>query len=53
MGYILDTHVLLWLIFESDKLSDSARQALSNGIEKMSIITSDENIQKYDVPWVW
>ncbi|MCL2217439.1 MAG: type II toxin-antitoxin system VapC family toxin [Defluviitaleaceae bacterium] len=21
--------------------------------EKMSIITGDENIQKYDVPWVW
>ena len=127
MEYILDTHVLLWLIFDSDKLSDSARQVLSNGfvkkyvcasslweisiknrlgklplpdgmngilsaiktrgfgiigldhmhieaynklplihrdpfdgiiiatalIEKMSIITSDENIQKYDAPWVW
>ena len=22
-------------------------------LEKMTIITADENIQKYDVPWVW
>jgi len=22
-------------------------------VEKMTIITVDENIQKYDVPWVW
>ena len=127
MEYILDAHVLLWLIFDSDKLSDVARQVLSNGfvkkhicasslweisiknrigklplpegmqgihtaiktrgfgiigldylhieaynklplihrdpfdgiiiatalVEKMSIITADENIQKYDVSWVW
>ena len=123
----MDTHILLWLIFDSDKLSDVARQVLSNGfvkkhicasslweisiknrigklplpegmqsilsairtrgfgiigldylhiesyntlplihrdpfdgiiiatalVEKMSIITADENIQKYDVSWVW
>jgi len=127
MEYILDTHVLLWLIFDSDKLSVSARHVLSNDfakkyvcasslweisiknrigklplpegtqgifsalkargfgiigldhlhieaynalplihrdpfdgiiiatalIENMTIITADENIQKYDVPWVW
>ena len=127
MECILDTHILLWLIFDSDKLSDVARQVLSNGfvkkhicvsslweisiknrigklplpegiqgilsairkrgfgiigfdylhveayntlplihrdpfdgiiiatahIEKMTIITADENIQKYDVSWVW
>jgi len=22
-------------------------------VEKMSIVTGDENIQKYDVPWIW
>ena len=22
-------------------------------LEKMTIVTADENIQKYDVPWVW
>ena len=127
MEYILDTHVLLWLIFDSDKLSDSVHKVLSNNlirkyvcasslweisiknrigklplpdgmqgifsalntrgfgiigldnlhieaynllplihrdpfdgiiiatavVEKMSIITADENIQKYDVSWVW
>ncbi|MCL2500949.1 MAG: type II toxin-antitoxin system VapC family toxin [Defluviitaleaceae bacterium] len=127
MEYIVDTHVLLWLIFDSSRLSASAHLVLSNGfakkhvcasslweisiknrigklplpegmqgilsairtrgfgiigldylhieaynllplinrdpfdgiiiatalVEKMSIITADENIQKYDVPWVW
>jgi len=127
MEYILDTHVLLWLIFDSDKLSEPARQVLSNSfarkyvcasslwevsiknrigkiplpegmqgifsalrtrgfgiigldylhieaynalplihrdpfdgiivatalVENMTIITADENIQKYDVSWVW
>jgi len=127
MEYILDTHVLLWLIFDSDKLSDSAHQMLSNSfvrkhvcasslweisiknrigklplpdgtqgilsalrtrgfgiigldylhieaynalplihrdpfdgiiiatalVENMTVITADENIQKYDVPWIW
>ena len=127
MDYILDTHVLLWSMFESIKLSPSAQKILqdknvrrfvsissmweiaiknrigklplTNGIvdvfsaaerrgygivgidqqhiefynalpllhrdpfdgiivatallEKMTIITADENIQKYDVPWVW
>ena len=127
MEYILDTHVLLWSMFEPAKLSKStqkilldknAQRAISissiweiaiknrigkltlpNGIadvfsaietrgygildidqkhieifnalpllhrdpfdgiiiatallEKMTIVTADENIQKYDVPWVW
>jgi len=22
-------------------------------VENMTILTSDENIQKYDVPWIW
>lgn len=22
-------------------------------LEKMTIVTTDENIQKYDVPWIW
>ncbi|MCL2199275.1 MAG: PIN domain-containing protein [Defluviitaleaceae bacterium] len=22
-------------------------------VENMTIITTDENIQKYDVPWIW
>ena len=127
MDYILDTHVVLWSMFESVKLSQSAQDILMdrkfrkfvsissmweiaiknrigklplpNGIadvfttiekrgygvlgvdqqhietyiilpllhrdpfdgiiiataflEDMTIITADENIQKYDVPWVW
>ncbi|MCL2204187.1 MAG: type II toxin-antitoxin system VapC family toxin [Defluviitaleaceae bacterium] len=127
MEYILDTHVLLWLIFDSNKLSDPARKVLSNGfvrkhvcasslweisiknrigklplpdgmpgilsairergfgiigldylhieaynalplvhrdpfdgiiaatahVEAMTIITADENIQKFDVSWIW
>jgi len=127
MNYILDTHTLLWSIFDSDKLSKSAQKIIldedsrkfisvislweiaiknrigklpfPNGIadifygvevmgygmakvehshfeayaelplihrdpfdgmiiataiaEDMAIITADENIQKYDVSWVW
>jgi len=127
MDYILDTHVLLWSIFDSNKLSESSQRILldsdcrkfisistmweisiknrigklplpkgisdvfaeaeMNGfgvveinqkcveiyntlplihrdpfdgiiiataiLGKMTIITADENIQKYDVPWVW
>ena len=126
-NYILDTHVLLWAMFDSEKLSQSAQKIitdisiskyisissiweiaiknrigklpLSIGIdgvfsrvdalgcgligidqqhlkiyttlpllhrdpfdgiiiatalfEEMTIVTSDENIQKYDVPWAW
>ena len=127
MDYILDTHVLLWSMFESYKISQSAQEillnknykkfisissmweiaiknrigklSLPNGIinifsmienrgygilgigqqhieiynnlpilhrdpfdgiiiatallEKLIILTIDENIKKYDVPWIW
>ena len=127
MDYHMDTHVLLWTMFEPQKLSQLAREIiidtskpkfisitsvwevaiknrigklpLSMGVdeifnkldasnagivgidhqhieiyatlpllhrdpfdgiiiatavlEKMTIITADENIQKYDVPWIW
>ena len=127
MDYLLDTHVLLWSIFDSDKLSQTAKQILldnscrklisiasmweisiknrigklplpdgvpaifneadMNGFgiigisrkcievysglpllhrdpfdgiviatalqKNMTIITTDENIQNYDVPWIW
>jgi PIN domain nuclease of toxin-antitoxin system len=127
MDYILDTHVLLWSIFESKKLSQSAQEILVDRnsrmfisissmweiaiksrigklplpsgldgvfsiieqrgygilnvdkqhiqiyntlpllhrdpfdgiivatalLENMTIVTVDDNIQKYDVPWAW
>jgi len=127
MEYIIDTHVLLWSMFEPHKLSQTVKKILTNkninrfmsiasmweiaikhrigklplsmemsdyfsvvksaniglysinqhhieaysslplnhrdpfdGIiiatalsEQMTIITADENIQKYEVPWVW
>jgi PIN domain nuclease of toxin-antitoxin system len=127
MDYLLDTHVLLWIIFDSDKLSASVQKIIldknsrkfisisslweisiknrigklplphglpgvfsevgMNGfgiiginqgclefynalpllhrdpfdgiiiatalLQNMTIVTTDENIQKYDVPWVW
>jgi len=127
MEYILDTHVLLWTMFDSSKLSPSTQRIIldrrvhkfisissmweisiknrvgklplpdglpgvfseveMNGfgiaginqecleiyntlpllhrdpfdgiivatalLKNMTIITADENIQKYDVPWVW
>jgi len=40
MEYILDTHVLLWLIFDSDKLSGSARRVLSNDFTRKYICAS-------------
>jgi len=127
MGYLLDTHVLLWTMFEPSKLSQSARNIIADSnipkfisissvweisiknrigklplpmgisgvfhklessdvgiididrqcievyntlpllhrdpfdgiiiatamLEKMTIVTADENIQKYDVLWTW
>jgi len=127
MDYLLDTHVLLWAMFDDAKLSQSAQKILADvnapkfisissiweiaiknrigklplpmgidgvfsrvdalgcgllgidqqhietyvtlpllhrdpfdGIiiatallEEMTIVTTDENIQKYDVPWIW
>ena len=127
MDYLLDTHVLLWIIFDSDKLSSLAQKIIldkstykfvsisslweisiknrigklplpndlsgvfteveMNGfgiiginqgcletyntlpllhrdpfdgiiiatalLQEMTIITADENIQKYNVPWAW
>jgi PIN domain nuclease of toxin-antitoxin system len=127
MDYLLDTHVLLWSIYENDKLTKTAHAILMDGncgkfvsitslweiaiknrigklplpgglsevfaetetlgyglvgidqqhlevyaklpllhrdpfdgliiatalIENMTIITTDENIHKYDVSWVW
>jgi len=37
MKYLPDTHVIIWTVL----------------VEAMTLITIDENIQKYDVPWVW
>jgi len=127
MEYLIDTHVLLWTMFEPDRLSIKAREILLNKniykstsiasvweiaiknrigkmplptgvsgvfskidtlgyglievdqnhveiyatlpllhrdpfdgiiiatalVENMTIITVDENIHKYDVPWIW
>jgi len=127
MNYIIDTHVLLWAMFDTDKISESTMEILLDnrlykfvcvvsiweivikirigklplpegvkgllsridelgygiiGLERhhieayaalpllhrdpfdgiivatalaedMTIITVDENIQKYDVPWIW
>ena len=30
MTYLLDTHTLLWTLFEDEKLSEKAREAISN-----------------------
>lgn len=30
MNYLLDTHALLWALFDDDKLSEAARQAMEN-----------------------
>jgi len=40
MEYIVDTHVLLWLIFDSDKLSGAARNVLSNSFVKKHVCAS-------------
>ena len=127
MGYLLDTHTVLWILDEEEKLSSAAEQALrdtskeayvsiasawelaikigtgklafNGGVERffhmidendfgvlpikrehlqalgsfpplhkdpfdrllistalvdnLTLITADENVQKYDVPWIW
>ena len=40
MDYILDTHTLLWLLFDSSKLSIPAKKVLSNGYAKKYVCIS-------------
>ncbi|MCL2527325.1 MAG: hypothetical protein FWE42_02810, partial [Defluviitaleaceae bacterium] len=40
MEYILDTHVLLWLIFDSNKLSVPAHQVLTNSFARKHVCVS-------------
>ena len=40
MDYILDTHVLLWSMFESVKLSQSAREILMDRKSRCFVSTS-------------
>ena len=30
MKYLLDTHILLWVLFEDEKLSEKARDTIKN-----------------------
>jgi PIN domain nuclease of toxin-antitoxin system len=93
MDYLLDTHALLWAMFEPGRLSPPAREVIADAskpklisitslweiatknrigklpllhrdpfdgilaatamVEKMTIITADTNIQKYNVSWIW
>ena len=45
MKVLLDTHTVLWLMNDFEKLSPK--------VEDMVILTADENIHKYDVITLW
>ena len=49
MKYLLDTHTLLWVLFEDEKLSDTAKEIISNSENEIfvSIITYWEIALKY------
>ena len=46
MRYLLDTHTLLWFLFDDKQLSTQV-------IEDMTLITKDGNIVKYNVKTLW
>ena len=49
MNYLLDTHAL-----ESIHKDPFDRLIIATAVaKKLTIVTVDENIQKYDVSWVW
>lgn len=57
MKYLLDTHALLWAIFEPDKLSTQAQKAISNPqniicVSLISLweISIKQNIGRLDLP---
>lgn len=49
MKYLLDTHTLLWFLFEDDKLSEKAKEIITNSANDIfvSIITYWEISLKY------
>ena len=51
MKYLLDTHTLLWVLFEDEKLSDTAKEIISNPENEIfvSIITYWEIALKYGI----
>ena len=50
MRYLLDTHAVIWYYQNSTELSRTAEILIDAAT---SVITIDENIQKYDVSWIW
>ena len=61
--YLIDTHVLLWMLFKKEKLSDRVppihsdpfdRMIIAQAMtEKLTIITRDEKIHQYPVSTIW
>ncbi len=51
MTYLLDTHTLLWTLFEDEKLSEKAREAISNADNEIyvSVISYWEISLKYAI----
>jgi PIN domain nuclease of toxin-antitoxin system len=47
MKYLLDTHTAIWAFTDLIRLSGKAKT------DELTLITADENIQKYDVPTLW
>ena len=65
MKYLLDTHTAIWALDDKTKLSKTAKtiiddvsislcvSIISAKADGIAILTADENIQKYDINWVW
>ena len=47
MIYLLDTHYVLWSLFEPEKITDSVRQILENDTDTNNIV-----LTAFDFYWV-
>ncbi len=48
MNYLLDTHVILWMLSSPDRMLIA--EAIQEGL---TLITHDKKFEAYDVPILW
>ncbi|MDR1118561.1 MAG: hypothetical protein LBL01_04620 [Bifidobacteriaceae bacterium] len=55
MRHLLDTHTVLWFLWDSERLSRAAAAIIEGerASDGRALVTADEHIHGYDVPWVW
>lgn len=51
--YLLDTHALLWYLYDNPKLSQKMLETISNSDTVFASIASLWEIAKYDINTLW